>query len=346
MPRYPRYLSDDFLRLLVPGGPLDFLIAACLESAVPDRYAVDVQIRSGNALQYYHGTTSLLRIAFDGTCLQAHAAERYRRLPGFDQLFTPCSLGSAELKELRRLLPDYLAAAAPAADPRYCGANTAGYWRNCLSICLGREWRPGLDWLVIDREACVEFESRVARQALLGPHRATLLAACWQLGTVVPSIQDSPATTNTIGYVLDLLVLGPRGELVCVNLGDESNARGLHLGQLRACACRDDFRLAVDHIATDLERVVRQKALLGLLPLEAASRLPPTKLRRVECALVLVTANDESPCGDRLRDMMARHHEVAMPVIQVRSCADLGRQLRNGTSSDPTMPAATPAVVS
>jgi hypothetical protein len=108
MPRYPRYPSDDFLRLLVPGGPLNFLITGCLLSAAPDRYAVDVQIRSRNTLQYYHGTTSLLRIAFDGTRLQANAAETYTRLRGFDQLFTPCSLGSADLNACRRLLPDWM----------------------------------------------------------------------------------------------------------------------------------------------------------------------------------------------------------------------------------------------
>lgn len=317
MPRYPRYLRDDFLRLLVPGGPLDFLIMGCPPSAVSDRYAVDVQIRSRNTLQYYHGTTSLLRIAFDGTCLHAHAADTYRRLPGFDRLFTPCSLGSADLNEYRCLLPKYLRAAASAADPRYYRGKTVGYWQNRLSMCLGRDWRPELDWLVIDREACVEFESRAARQALLGLHRARLLAACQQLGTVVPSIPGSPATTDTIGYVLDFLVLGLTGELVCVNLVDDSNARGSHLGPLRVCACRDDFRLVVDHIAANLERLVRQKILLGLLPPEAANRVPPTKFRHVECALAVVTAADETPCRDRLWDIMTIYGERRMPIFHL-----------------------------
>ncbi len=58
MPCLPRHLSDDFLRLLVPGGPLNFLIAGCPQSAVPDHYAVDMQLRAGNTIQYYHGPST------------------------------------------------------------------------------------------------------------------------------------------------------------------------------------------------------------------------------------------------------------------------------------------------
>ncbi|MCY2989371.1 MAG: hypothetical protein NTY19_16065 [Planctomycetota bacterium] len=182
MPCFPRHLSDDFLRLLVPGGPLNFLIAGCPQSAVPDHYAVDVQLRAGNTIQYYHGTTSLLRITFDGIQLQADAAGKYRGLPGFTELFTSRSLESAALKEYQRLLP-----------------------------------------------------------------------------------------------------------------------------------------MVLDHIAGDLERLVRQKALLGLLPSEAVNRLPATGIRRVDCAVVVVAKDGERTSSDRLRDRMTFQGETGMPIFQLWS---------------------------
>lgn len=328
MPCYPRYLTEDFLLLLVPGGPLNFLISDCLYSAVADRHAIDVQIRAGNTLQYYHGTTSVLRIAFDGTRLQAEAAKTYRNLPGFDDLFVPCSLDPAALQEYRRRLPGYIAAAVAAADPRYYRNKTEGYWQNRLSICFGCDWRPGMDWLILDREACVSFESRTAQQELLGPHRSRLLAIRQQLQTEDPRLWGTPAPDASLGDELDFLALGPDKELVCIELKDGSNASGTYWGPLQACAYRDDFRLVLDQITEDLKRLVRQKVLLGLLPPEAASRVPLEQFRLVECALAVAAPNDHSSCWERMRELVTRFPETRVPVVQVRSHDDPGLVLK------------------
>jgi len=328
MPCYPRYLSEEFLNLLVPGGPLNFLVSDHLRSAIPDRYALDLQLRDGNTLQYYHGTTSLLRISFEGTRLLAEAANTYRNLPGFDDLFRPHPLEPTELQECKRRLPTYLAAAVAAADSRYYRNRTEGYWQNRLSIGFGREWRPGMDWLVFDREACVSFESRTAQQELLGPHRSRLLAIRQELQAESPGVWGAPARQDLLGDEVDFLALGPDKELICVELKDGGNASGTYWGPLQACAYREDFRLVLDQVTEDIKRLVRQKIMLGLLPAEAANRIPVEKFRGVECVLAVAAPNDDSSCWDRLRDVMLRYPETRLPVVQVRSYEDLGLVLK------------------
>ena len=328
MPSYPRYLSEEFLNLSVPGGPLNFLVSDYPQSAIPDRYALDVQLRDGNTLQYYHGTNSLIRIAFNGTSLQADAANTYRSLPGFDDLFMPCPLEPVALQEYKRRLPSYLAAAFSAADPRWYGNKSEGYWQNRLSICFGRDWRPGMDWLVLDREACIAFESRTAQEQLLNPHRAKLLAIRQQLRSEAPILWGTPAADDSLGGKLDFLALGPDKELICVELKHGANASGTYWGPLQACAYREDFRLVIDHVTEDIKRLVRQKIMLGLLPAEAANRIPVEKFRGVECVLAVAAPNDDSSCWDRLRDVMLRYPETRLPVVQVRSYEDLGLVLK------------------
>lgn len=328
MPCYPRYLSEEFLNLLVPGGPLNFLVSDHPRSEIPDPYALDVQLRDGNTLQYYHGTTYLLKIRLEGTRLQAAAENTYRNLPGFNDLFLPCPIESAELQEYKRRLPTYLAAAVAAADSRYYRNRTEGYWQNRLSIGFGRDWRPGMDWLVVDRECCISFDSRGAQQELQRPHRAKLLAIRQQLQTEDPGLWGTPTADDYLGGELDFLALGPDKELVCIELKDGSNASGTYWGPLQACAYRDDFRLVLDQITEDLKRLVRQKVLLGLLPPEAASRVPLKQFRLVECALAVAAPNDHSSCWERMRELVTRFPETRVPVVQVRSHDDPGLVLK------------------
>lgn len=328
MPCYPRYLSDEFLNLLIPGGPLNFLVSDHPRSEIPDRYALDLQLRDRDTLQYYHGTTPLLRIRLDGTCLQAEAANTYRNLPGFDGLFVPCPVESAELQEYKLRLPTYLAAAIAAADSRYYRNRTEGYWQNRLSIGFGREWRPGMDWLVLDREACLSFDSRTAQRELLGPHRSRLLAIRQELQAESPGVWGTPARDDFLGDEVDFLALGPDNELICVELKDGGNANGVYWGPLQACAYREDFRLVLDQGKEDIKRLVRQKIMLGLLPSEAANRIPVERVRRVECVLAVAAPKDDSSCWDRLRDVMSRYPETRIPVVQVRSYEDPGLVLR------------------
>ena len=59
--RFARRLSQPFRDLLLPSGPLNFLVRDFRGWIDGDRFAVDAQLREGDKLMFYHGTTVLPR---------------------------------------------------------------------------------------------------------------------------------------------------------------------------------------------------------------------------------------------------------------------------------------------
>lgn len=62
--RYDRALDSEVESLLAEDGELRFLITDVPELSPDDPYALDIQIREGNKLMYYNGTTRLLTLQF------------------------------------------------------------------------------------------------------------------------------------------------------------------------------------------------------------------------------------------------------------------------------------------
>ena len=176
MPRYRRFLGERLFNLLKPGEALSFLLDPVAGSEGLDQFALDVQLRRGDVIQYYHGTTCLLTITSGGDFIQGEAAAAYQPVPGYADLTAPCPIKPDDLLRVRQSLAKYLPAAMRAADPRYYRNRKEGYWQNCLSVAFGRNWHPGMDWLIIDREVVIEFPSDAERRKTLAPHREQYLA--------------------------------------------------------------------------------------------------------------------------------------------------------------------------
>lgn len=325
MPCYQRFLSRDFCDLLKDGGCLRFLLTAGMEADNADPCAIDVQLRTGDIVQYYHGTTSLLRVRYRGDgSIQGDAAATYHAVPGCRELIQPCRIEPDPLRCFEQALRDYLPRAMAAADPRYYRNRGEGFWQNCLAVTFGRNCRPGMDWLIIDREAVIEFDSDEERRRTLAPYREKYPAARRRLQTEEPNLWGQPPETDSLGNELDFLALGPAGELLCIELKHGSNASGIYWGPLQTCAYRDDFRLLLPDVAEDVKALVRQKIELGLLPPSAARRVPIEDFREPLGVLAVAEPNDLSTCWGRLNDLMERFLFARIPVVEVRYPGDPG----------------------
>lgn len=62
--RYSRSLSPEFIRHL-SREPLPRLLRLPALCDFNDAFAIDLQLRDGDRLMYYHGTTALLIVQFD-----------------------------------------------------------------------------------------------------------------------------------------------------------------------------------------------------------------------------------------------------------------------------------------
>jgi hypothetical protein len=325
MPSYRRFLSQDFCDLLKPGGCLNFLLSLPPEADRADPFSIDVQLRAGNIIQYYHGTASLLRVRYSGDgSIRGDAAAVYHDLPGASDLMQPCRVEPDELRRFQHALDDYLPHAIAATVPRSYRNRQEGFWQNCLAITFGRNWQPGMDWLIVDREVVIEFDSDAERQQTLAPHRERYLTARRQLRAENPDLWGQPTEGDSLGNELDLLALGPSGELICIELKHGSNASGIYWGPLQACAYRDDFELVLPSIADGIKALVNQKIELGLLPPSGAKRIPAGDCPKVLGLLAVADPNDRSTCWDRLNDLFTRFAFADIPVVGIRSWEDPG----------------------
>ncbi len=318
--RYARRLSPLFVDHLV-NGPLRFLISDFSLWNPADPFALDLQVREGDRLMYYHGTTALLTIGHDSATglLDISASSAYAQASGYEDLIRKWR--PVHLESSNSLLPQYLLSAAAMSRDGYYRNREEGYWQNRLCFGFGRNWRPGMDWLIIDREAVVGFGNDAERKSVLEPIQKKYLEVKESLQRGDPAKWGQP-NGKGLGNECDYLALGPSGELFCLELKHGANTSGIYWGCLQVAVYRDVFAAALRQITDDIKTLVHQKVTLGLLPREALSRLPQGEFRRVVPVLVIADPNDDSSCWDLLDQVSARCPDAPTPVAEIRNYDD------------------------
>jgi len=333
---YQRTLTCEAgVNALKPGGCLSFLLRD-LPICDGDPYALDVQLRRGNQIMYYHGTTRLLAVqlkelpseimlspsADPQYGVYAASAASYRRLMR--------DWTAREAEELCAAFHEYLLKAAEASSPGYYGKSNStkcdheGYWQNRLCIRFGRHSVPDDAWIVIDRECVVGFGDGAeaekkdfyasvfrafqdARDELQGDD-----AKRWG----VPNTEKIRANKRqkNFGDELDMLAIGQQGDLLAIELKQGRNAVGVYWGPLQAAAYGTAFRMKLPEIWGDVVALVEQKVDLGLLPHHALDRLSREPVDRVLSVLAVANVREKSGCWAKLSVVSSRLGEPVRVV--------------------------------
>lgn len=329
-PRYNRALSEEAERALLPSGPLHFLVAT-MPLPSDDPYALDIQIREGNELMYYHGTTRLLRIRLQcvsGTVKVSATADRaYGVYPGCRAEYAALmkSWRLDEFAALRNAFHAYLPKAIGAADSKYYRNGKEGYWQNRLCVRFGRLWKPGDEWLIVDRECVLGFASDQEKicfyQNAAGEYR--LIRDRLQQED---KDQWGKPKGEAFGDELDLMALSPSGSLVVIELKHGTNCSGIYWGPLQVGFYHRAFVTALKDVADDIRRMARQKITLGLLPSEAATLVDRSTAARVDPVLAVAVPSERSGCWSKLAVVMERlenditfHPSPSVGVAMIRS---------------------------
>ena len=315
--RYARRLSTQFLEQLEHGS-LNFLIAGFSEWQDDDPFAFDVQIREGDRLTFYHGTTALLTIRYiaGNHSLEFSAARAYAMASGYAELMGQRPI--AKVGDLETLVPAFLRSATEVAADNYYRNRGEGYWQNRLGIACGRRWQPDMDWLIIDREAVVGFGNDKERRSVLDPIQAKFQEVKNCLQNEDAGIWGVPDTKG-FGNECDFLALGLGGELFCIELKHGSNASGVYWGCLQVAVYREVFAAALEQITDDIKTLVIQKVALGLLPPAALLRLPKGRFSGVVPVLAIAEPNDRSSCWNRLRQVVERCPKAKAVVAELQN---------------------------
>jgi len=317
--RYSRNLSPAFEKHLSDSGVLSFLIRDTLSWNRSDHFAFDLQVREGDVLTLYYGTTKLVDVRFDPKKDQVRlsASRSYSHVAGYQDLMKRRALHElASIQRRHKVLSRYLLAAAEQANERYYRNKKEGFWQNRVSLAFGRMSQGDADWLVIDREAEIGFPSEAARKAFQGPIQNKYESVRKQILSS-RSRKWGDAGGKAFGNQCDFLAIGRKGELFCIELKHGDDAPKVTFGSLQVAVYRDLFTKALPAISEDIKALVRQKVAVGLLPEEARSRLPKADFKTVVPVLAVAVPNHRSACWDRLGEVMEHCPEARVTVVEI-----------------------------
>jgi hypothetical protein len=310
--RYDRAFSENALKALLPGGPFRFMVTD-LPRHNKDPYCMDLQLREKNTLMYYRGTTRLLTVQIKlngGLHAVATADKAYGAYPLCRDEYAKLMKRpwmAAESTEMKRAFDVYLASAAKACRANYYREGTEGYLQN--QLCC--EWtKPGSEWLVIDRECVIGFDTRGEQREYYDPILNPYASIRNEFQTQDKVTWGVPAG-KSFGDELDLLALDREGKVVLIELKHGGNASGIYWGPMQILAYRDVFRKKLSEISPSLKELVRQKVALGLLSEDALARLPQGDFAFGGAVLGIGDPNPRSSCWGKM-DLVVKRLGVSM----------------------------------
>jgi hypothetical protein len=304
--RYNRVLDSDIESLLSEGGVLRFLIADT-PGLSNDPFALDIQIREGNKLMYYHGTTRLLTLQFPKKAkrspyvVKARAARAYGKYPEcchqYDDLMKDWQL--SDVSEFRKAWQAYLKAALQGAKARYYSNQKEGYWQNRLCVEFGTQWTPDREWVVVDRECVIGFDCTADKDAHYEKAHTHAMKVKGDL-QVYAKEKWGNLDKKGFGDEVDMLAIDKDGKLVVIELKHGSNARGIYWGPLQTGVYHRAFKDAPPAVFAGVRKLITQKINLGLLPKAATQRVPAPSLTLGTPVLAIAAPNKKSGCWSQM----------------------------------------------
>jgi hypothetical protein len=312
--RYNRGLSKELLPHLLPEGRLRFLVEG-LPLPEDDPYALDIQIREHDQLMYYHGTTRLLVLHFkDFKNCNANikiSPSAHKAYGAYSQCKDQWSVLNKKwdmliVDDFHQAFSNYLVWAIKAAEPKYYKNQKEGFWQNRLCVRFGKQWRPGDEWLILDRECVLGFDSEAKKESFYQDAQNKYCAIKMGLQREDQSEWGKPKNKG-FGDELDMLGIGSQNQLVTIELKHGKNSSGIYWGPLQVAMYQKAFFTAIEDsqsIMLDIKELARQKVQLGLLPEESRKLIEECNLNKVEPVLAVAEPNQRSKCWKKMTVVM------------------------------------------
>jgi len=106
-----------------------------------------------------------------------------------------------------------------------------------MSIDYGRNWQPGMEWIIIDREAVLGFDDEPAKSSFYKMFKRTVQSVknslqlndekTWGKHTA-SDLNQGESDYCDFGDELDFLAIGPNKQLVCIELKHGSYTSGIY----------------------------------------------------------------------------------------------------------------------
>lgn len=334
--RYVRTFSDSQLEAMLSLN-LPHLIERIKCLHPENKYAFDIHLREKSELMVYHGGTRLLTIGLSkierGNI--SFKSDSYSKRPGCDAEFTTLKAVTRldDIDHVANLVCAFLSKVVTGdkiINDKYFKNGKEGYWSSRMNIDYGRNWQPGMEWIIIDREAVLGFDDEPSKSRFYKMLKRTVQSVKNSLqlndektwGKLTASdVNQGESDFCDFGDELDFLAIGPNKQLVCIELKHGSYTSGIYWGPLQASVYRDAYLKQLGNISESIKKMVKQRVALGLLTPNALEWLPENSFNEVEGILAIadVGSNIKSTCWKKAITVNSELNKLHKPVKMVRS---------------------------
>jgi hypothetical protein len=307
--RYKRAPSKEFCLAL--RNELAFISECCERGSGSDSNLFDVQFRRSNELAIYVGGTRIVICKY---------SKRFPRTVSFPKvassyigvspdLWRQWNLDDAsDMKLLNKIFCDHLMHCIDKVDDSFYGNGKEGWWENKLSIDLCRHWTRKDDFLVIDREVCIEFldstEKNTIMQGLVKPYRE-----------IIAEFQGSDSKRwgvpkeKPLGNEIDMIAVDRSGNLFCIELKHGSDGSKISWGAVQVGIYGDLANKYQSDLRQGANELLEGKISAGCIADEGGAHERLERLRSntgtVETILAIAQPNPNSECWLRASEVMS-----------------------------------------
>lgn len=306
MMRYSRTLPEDFVQLLLPGGPLRFIVDLVLRSgSCSTDKALDLQLREDGETRrmvtLYRGGTAILNMRYDSRAGELKLSAHKKHQDQFQRLRLSQSYAIKDSENLEAEITGYLENVS--VGPHHL---REGGCENWLSHRYGRLWQKD-EWVAVDREVVIGYKDRTEKEAVWGPIKK-------QFEEFVAKPPAPMGSKKTVGNELDCLLWQPStGEFLITEVKDGGDPAGVYRSPIQVAAYLAIWRQFVKDQPKDALDGVRgllaQKQRLGLIP----EGVPlPERINALRPAIIVQDPIRKNGCREKL-DAVIKQLQKDMP---------------------------------
>ena len=293
---YDRTISDKLAGLLEADGEMRWLY-----DFVRNHNELDLLIgrnKSHEWVSVYRGLSRIIRVSLKrNSKLKFDAAKKYKTMmPELYGMKEPDENIEDKIIEMIELIRK------DRKLNRYYNSMKEGYYQNVFSRSYGICGKPDSDFVIVDKEAVIGYESQAEKDGLFGKIRYKFKHLQRDISLQNPKLYGKNLEKRAIGNELDFIALDKDGNLLLIEFKDGSSTAGIYLSPLQIGLYYEIFTsFSKKEIESSVFKMLDQKQKIGLIHPEWKV---PSRIRELIPVLIISNLKPRSSARKRFDEVM------------------------------------------
>lgn len=291
---YNRILSDSFSSLIEPNGKIRWLF-----EFVKNHNDLDFLLGKNNNKEWisiYRGLSRILCINKSNDIITLTASEKFKNIN--PQLYKK-SINDNFKSDLEILIKEI--SEQPIFD-RYYNNKREGFYQNSFSRRFGICSLESDDFVIVDKEVVVGYESKKDKSESLTPFQEKYKKLQNYIYEKNPIDYGNNLYKKSFGNELDFLGLDKEGNILLIEFKDRINTNGIYLSPLQIGMYFDIFNeIEKSDLVNSIYEMINQKQKIGLINPQWKA---PKQLKDIIPVLVISNYNNKSTAKDKFNEIL------------------------------------------